>query len=110
MDRYQSQIRQLLDGIAARRKQEGVLHGILLSLIFLSIMLLSTLLAHTLFGIDAVSRFALFLLTLSAVLTTMIHYLFVPLLRKPDARSLANKLDNTINRRWRFRHGFNNLF
>jgi|GEM_PF-3020957 len=96
MDRYQSQIRQLLDGIAARRKQEGVLHGILLSLIFLSIMLLSTLLAHTLFGIDAVSRFALFLLTLSAVLTTMIHYLIVPLLRKPDARSLANRLDNTI--------------
>jgi hypothetical protein len=96
MDEYQVSIRKLLDGLSARGRREKIIRGMLLFLTVFSFLLLCTLLGHVLFGLDAVSRFALLMITLTTVLTVLIYMILLPMVRRPTADALAKKLDRSV--------------
>jgi hypothetical protein len=60
------------------------------------LLLLLSCTLHILFGIDAVSRFALVVIALTSGLTLFVHWLLLPLLRAPRHRDFARMLDERM--------------
>ncbi len=96
MSTFQQRIRRILEKLAARHRKERILRGLLLLVIFLSLSMFTALLSHLLFGIDAVSRFAMIMVVASVGLTLLIHLVLEPLVRKPDRRRFSRALDRQV--------------
>jgi len=97
MEQNQLRIRLLLEDLSSKVRRQRFLRGCLCFGTILSGLLLITLFVHLSFGIDAVSRFALLMVTGSIVLTVLVYQVFLPLAKKPGIRDIARALDVSVN-------------